>query len=262
MTKTELLNKLTTDPQERILLAHTADQIALAEKRSIPTRTDFLSPHEGVLVEKLIAASGYPAHVMLGGYPEAERRLCLFLPDWMEEETADCQELTAIRATWYQEKPLTHRDFLGALMGMGIAREKVGDILVGEGSCDILILSEVRDFLLQSMESAGRSKLKLREIPLEEVKPPRTEIKEIRDTVSTLRLDAVCAAGFSTSRSKMSEWITGGRVNLNWQECTKPDKAVAQGDVISCRGLGKCKLKTVGGQSRKGRIMIVMERYL
>jgi RNA-binding protein YlmH len=213
-------------------------------------------------VERLLAASDYPSHVMLGGYPEAERRLCLFLPDWMEPEDAVCEELTAIRATWYGEKALTHRDFLGSLMGMGIAREKVGDILVGEGRCDILILSEVRDFLLQSMESAGRSKLKLQEISLDELEPPKTEIKEIRDTVSTLRLDAVGATGFSTSRSKMAELISSGRVNLNWQECTKTDKLVSEGDTISCRGLGKCRLKTVGGQSRKGRTMIVMERYL
>ena len=76
------------------------------------------------------------------------------------------------------------------------------------------------------------------------------------------RLDAVAAAGFSLSRSKAAALIASGKVSLNHRECLKPDRAVAQGDVLTCRGLGKCVLKTVGGQSRKGRIIIEIERYL
>jgi RNA-binding protein YlmH len=232
-----------------------------AQRRNIPAHTPFLSPHERGLMEKLIAASGYPRAAFLGGYPEAERRICVFLPDWMEEATPEDVGLCAIRAIWKDGRELTHRDFLGALMGMGITREKVGDILVGEGTCDILLLEEIRPFLLQSMESAGRSKLRLQAIELEEVQPPETERKVIRDTVATLRLDAVASAGFSTSRSKMADYISAGRVNLNWQECTKPDAMVSQGDTISCRGMGKCKLTEVNGLSKKGRTMIVLERY-
>ena len=262
MDRTTQLNKLAQTPEERIVLARAADQMEAAEQRNIPTHTQFLSPHERSLVEKLIAANGYPRAVFLGGYEEAERRVCLFLPDWMEEAQPEEAGICALRAVWKDGRALTHRDFLGALMGMGIAREKVGDLLVGEGSCDIILLEEIKRFLLQSMESAGRSRLSLTEISLEEVQPPATEVKTIRDTVAALRLDAVASTGFSTSRSKMAEYISSGKVSLNWQECTKPDALVEEGDTISCRGLGKCRLTEVNGTSRKGRILIVMERYL
>ncbi|MDE6840961.1 MAG: RNA-binding protein, partial [Oscillospiraceae bacterium] len=105
-------------------------------------------------------------------------------------------------------------------------------------------------------------RLKLREIPLAELSPAPVQMKLIHDTVSTLRLDAVLSSGFSLARVKAADAVTGGRVSLNHRECLKPDRAVAQGDVLTCRGLGKCVLKSVGGQSRKGRIIIEIERYL
>lgn len=263
MQKTELLNRLAASPEERLLLGKALDQLRFAGQRSVPTHTPFLSPAERAAVERLIAAEGYPAHVFLGGYPDAERRVCVFLPDWMEPEDADPADyLSALRAVWHGPEALTHRDFLGALMGMGVKRETVGDILVGKGSCDLLLLPEIVPFALQNLTSAGRARLTLTPLPLEEVTPPVGEVKVIHATVSSLRLDAVAAAGFSTSRSKLAEAISAGRVALNWREVTRPDAPVAQGDVVSCRGLGKCRITEVGSQTRKGRIAITLERYL
>jgi RNA-binding protein YlmH len=87
-------------------------------------------------------------------------------------------------------------------------------------------------------------------------------VRTIRDTVSTLRLDAVVACGFSTSRGKAADLISAGRVMVNHRECLKADKSVAEGDVLTCRGLGKCVLTEVGGLSRKGRITLTIERYI
>lgn len=98
--------------------------------------------------------------------------------------------------------------------------------------------------------------------PLAELQPPEQKTKTIRDTVATLRLDAVAAAGFSLSRSKMSALIASKKLTLNGRECDKPDLIVEEGAVLSCRGLGKCVLREVTGTSKKGRIMIVVERYL
>ena len=102
----------------------------------------------------------------------------------------------------------------------------------------------------------------MKEISLAQLSPAPAEVKLVHDTVSTLRLDAVLASGFSLARGKAADAIAGGRVSLNHRECLKPDRTVAQGDTITCRGLGKCVLKRVGGQSRKGRIIIEIERYL
>ena len=100
------------------------------------------------------------------------------------------------------------------------------------------------------------------EIPAAHLHIPEVRCEEVRDTVSSLRLDAVAASGFSLSRGKAADLIASGRVQLNHRECVKPDHAVAQGDVLSCRGLGKCVLTEVGGPSKKGRILIVLERYV
>lgn len=265
MNKTEFLNKLTPDSGERLLLAHVMDVAQAVERRCIPQATDFLSPHEGELVRRLVAAMGYPKHAFSGGYEEAERQICVFLPDWQEGEDyfggEDCP-IAALRCTWRGEDSLTHRDFLGALMGMGVTREKVGDLLVGQGQCDILVMQEIAGFLAQSLESVGRVKVKTAAIPLDQVQPPKTEVKVIHDTVAALRLDAVMAAGFSVSRSKAADLIAAGKAAVNWQERTKPDFAVEEGAVISCRGLGKCRLTQVGGRSRKDRVIITIERYI
>ena len=148
-------------------------------------------------------------------------------------------------------------------MGLGISRELVGDILLPQpGLCQIVALREAAPILLSQWESAGRYKVSLSEISLQQLTPKPAQVKTIRDTVATPRLDAVTASGFSLSRSKAAALIAAGKVSLNHRECLKADRQVAEGDVLTCRGLGKCVVKEVPGQSKKGRTMLVIERYL
>ena len=266
MNKTELLTRLARDGEERMLLARTMDKLELAGRRNIPAHTAFLSPQERATVEMLTNASGRPSHLFYGGFEGAERTICVFLPDWQEPEDwlADGEDfpICALRCTFPEDAGLTHRDFLGSILGLGLDRGKVGDLLGSPGVCDILLLKEIEDFLLLHLESAGRTRLKVAPVALSALTPPKVEVKLIRDTVATLRLDAVAASAFSLPRSKAADLISSGRVQLNHRECTKPDRTVAQGDVISCRGMGKAAVKTVGGVSKKGRIIIEVERYL
>ena len=265
MTKTELLDRFAHSGEERTLLARVLDKRTAAEGRSIPAWTPFLTPEEQAAAEALLRADGPCRYVLFGGYPGAERRICAFLPDWQEEGDflADPEgPVAAVEASFPPEAGLTHRDFLGGLMGLGITREKLGDILVGEGACQVLVLRETLPILLSQWESAGRWKLKLREVPLDQLEVAPPEVKVIRDTVAALRLDAVAASAFSTSRGRAAELISAGRVAVNHRECTKADRPVAQGDVLTCRGLGKCVVKEVLGRSKKGRIMLVLERYV
>lgn len=260
MTKTELLNRVSQTPDERQLLARVCDQMDHAG-RGVPSSTPFLSASQQEAVARLIAAAGSPRHLWSGGFPDAERKVCAFLPDWQEE--ADWEPpFSALRCRWQSEDRLTHRDFLGSILGQGIDREKVGDILVGDGRCDLLVFRELTPYLLQNLAGAGRAKLRVEEIPLGDIEPPEKQVKILRDTVSSLRLDAVLSTGFSTSRGKAAEAIGAGRVEVNHRPCLKADRTVAEGDVFTCRGLGKCVLREVSGLSKKGRTMIVMERYL
>ena len=263
MDKRGLLDRAGAEGEERLLLSRVLDRMEAAQRRQEASATGFLSLGELRRAEALLNAAGHPRWAALGGYPDAERRVLVFLPDWLEEEYLAQEEyLTALRCTWFREDKLTHRDILGALMGLGVRRDTVGDILVGEESCDLLALPTVAPFLRDNFVSAGRVKLRVTEIPLDQLRLPVQHRKELHDTVAALRLDSVLAVGFSISRSKAAQLISAGRCAVNWQDTTKGDLTLRAGDVISCRGLGKCRLTQVGGLSRKGRINITVERYL
>lgn len=260
MNKTELLTRVARDGEERVLLARVCDKLAAAE-RGMPACTPFLSTAEQEAAQRLIAAAGHPRHLFSGGWPDAERKVCAFLPDWQEPE--DWQPpFTALCCRWQSGEKLTHRDFLGAVLGQGLDREKVGDILIRPGVCDILVFQELAPYLLQNLTSAGRARLRVEEISLEEVQAPETELRVIHDTVSSPRLDAIMAAGFSMGRSKAAALISSGKVELDHRPCIKADRPVEQGAVITCRGFGKCVVSELGGLSKKGRTIVTIQRYL
>lgn len=260
MNRSEALDKLSRSAEERQLLARVWDKAEQA-RRGAPGSTPFLSQAQQQTAERLMPVLGHPRHIYSGGYPAAERRVCAFFPQWQDEEDWTAP-FSALRCTWRDRERLTHRDFLGAVLGVGIEREKLGDILVGQDSCDLLVFTELVPFLKQNLSEAGRAHLQVEEIPLPELAVPEKTVKVIHDTVNTPRLDAVLSSGFSLSRGRAAEAIASGRVEVNHVPCLKGDKAVTQGDVLTCRGLGKCVVTGLGGQSKKGRTILTIERYL
>ena len=190
MNKTELLGKLSADPEERLLLARALDKLELCRTRNIPAHTQFLSLTEQAAAERLIAASGHPAHFFWGGFGDAERKLCVFLPDWMSPEDwrldADCP-LSAVRIACPPGCGLTHRDYLGSILGLGITREKVGDLLVGEEGCQAVLLRELEHVLLSQLDQVGRQRVRVSPMAPADLTPPVRQVKQIRDTVATLR---------------------------------------------------------------------------
>ncbi len=260
MDKRELLDRISTTSDERLLLGRIWDKWEQCQKRNVPSVTGFLSPQEQAIAQRLLSAMGVMSGFLFwGGYDEAERRQLHFLPDWQEGEE---DSIHLLRCRFYEEGALSHRDFLGSLMGLGLTREKIGDILVMENSADVLVSDSVADFLLTNWSSAGRIKIKVTRQDLHHLHIPQQNTKEIRDTVPSLRLDCIVAAGFSTSRVKAAEAITAGRVQINWTTCQKSDAVVTEGDVLSVRGLGKCRLNRVGNTTKKGRVFVTLQRYI
>jgi len=261
MEKRELLDRAASDSQERLLLGRVWDKYDQCRRRNIPVCTDFLSPQEQAAAQRLLHMLGAEeSYILWGGYEAAERRQIHFLPDW--QETPDYEAVRCLRCTFFESGRLTHRDFLGSLMGLGLTREKIGDILVAEQSADVVVSQSVADHLLREWTAAGRTAIHVAEIEPSELHVPVQQTKILRDTVSSLRLDSVLSVGFSTSRVKAAEAVESGRVQVNWADCQKPDRLLHEGDVISVRGAGKCRLTEVGGETKKGRIFITVERYL
>ena len=260
MDRRELLDRTAHSPEERLLLSRVWDKCEQCRTRNIPTATGFLSPQEQTAAQHLLNALGCrEGYVLWGGYDGAERRRLVFLPDWLE--TPDDQ-VAAVRAACRSGGDLTHRDFLGSLMALGLTREKIGDILVEKGGCQVLLDPSMTDFLLQNWDSAGREKLTVTPLPLSALAVPHAAVKELRDTVSSLRLDALVSVGFRMARGKAAELISSGKVQVNWVDCAKSDRLLAEGDTVSARGFGKFRLTEVGGLTKKGRIAVTVRQYL
>lgn len=256
------IEKIAKTPEDRVLLAKVWDKINAGLRKNIPANTCFLSQREQELCRYLLGQMD--GLTPFGGYADAERRMLVFLPDYLDENYLQEEDapLVCLRATFYEGDSPTHRDFLGALMGAGIGRETVGDILVGNGSCDFFVTAEIAPYVEQNFDSAGRTKLRLERIDLAQVSVPEAEVKEIRDTLASLRLDSVISAGFRVGRSTACNYVTAGKAAIDGLPCEKPDRTVAEGATVSVRGLGKIKLKAVNGQTKKGRISVVIYRYV
>ena len=256
------IEKIARTPEDRLLLAKLWDKIDSGMRRSIPANTCFLSPRELELARYLFGDQ--EGLLAFGGYGEAERKMLVYLPEYLNEDSLYEEDgpLTCLRATFYQGDTLSHRDFLGALMGSGIGRETVGDICVGTDSCDFFVTAEIAPYVLQNFLSAGRTKLHLEKIDLRAAAIPEPEVKEIRDTLASLRLDSVISSGFRVGRSLAAQYVSSGTAAIDGLPCEKPDKAVEEGMKISVRGLGKIRLAQVNGQTKKGRISVVIHRYV
>ena len=259
MERREKIEKIAENGEDRMLLAKVSDKLETAMSRDIPAFTCFLSLREQDMVRRLMGER--EGLCWFGGYEGAERKMACYLPEYLDDSSLE-EEVVCLRAEFYKDDSPSHRDFLGALMGIGIKRETVGDICVGEGSCDFFVTSEIAPYVLQNLDSAGRTHLALREIPLSETKIPEPETVEIRDTVASCRLDSVASSGFRVSRSAIAGEIAGGRAAINGLPCDKGDKVLSEGDTVTIRGRGKIRLKTLGGTTKKGRISIVIEKFI
>ena len=261
MNRRELLDKLSASAEERVLLGRLWDARERCRSRNVPEVSGFLSPHEQALAQHLMQALGAQEELILwGGYEGAQRRQAHFIPDWMDG--ADTSAVRCLRCRFYETEHPTHRDFLGSLMGLGLTREKVGDILVSERWADVLVGSSVAEHLLREWRQAGRVPLKVEEIRPEEIRPPAEQVKLLRDTVASLRLDSVISSGFRIGRSLAAQYVTTGKAAIDGLPCEKPDKAVSEGAKISVRGLGKIQLVKINGKTKKGRISVVIHRYV
>lgn len=249
--------------EDKMLLAGVEDKFQQCCQQYRVTYTGFLDLHQRSLAEKLCNELTCGAEevrcVFYGGYEDAERTVAVFLPDYADE--SECA-LSVIRIkTPLGGRMLTHRDYLGSLTGLGLKREVIGDILTGENGADVIVLDEVKDFILLNYSKAGRTTLSLESVPVTDLCIPELQTIMIKDTVASLRLDNVISSAFQLSRAKAAEAIRSGIVFLNSTQSDKTDMQVNKGDKLVLRGKGKAYLREIGGRTRKDRIFVMIERY-
>ena len=256
------IEKIAANAEDRVLLAKLWDKINAGMRRNTPAVTGFLSPREQEMARYLFGT--VPRLHAFGGYEEAERKCLCYLPDYLEDDWlyGEDSPIVCLRASFYDADAPSHRDFLGGLMACGIARETLGDICVGKGSCDFFVTAQIADYVEQNLCTVGCSKLRLQRIGLTLAQIPDPEFKEIKDTVASLRLDSIISSGFRIGRSQASQLIHAGKAAIDGLPCEKPDKTVQEGMKISVRGLGKIKIHSVSGQTKKDRIWVIIHRYV
>lgn len=256
------IEKIARAPEDKVLLAKIWDKINAGMRKNIVASTCFLTLRELDMAKYLFG--NLEGLFSFGGYPEAERQMLVYLPDYLDESTLTDEDapVVCLRATFHEGDSPSHRDFLGALMGAGIARDVVGDICVGKGYCNFFVTREIAPYILQNFTGAGRTKVHLESVPLSQVQIAEPETKQINDTLASLRLDSIISTGFRIGRSLAAQHVTAGKVAINGLPCEKPDKLIEEGAKISVRGLGKIKLTTVNGQTKKGRTSVVIDRYV
>ncbi len=264
--KPTLIAGIAKTEEERLLLALIADRAERCENRGIPTVTPFLSEHEQAIASVFLRGAGITNAAYYGGIPDAERKTAVFLPDYLTEEDVDGElaGLACVRvekSRFDREKTLTHRDFLGSLLGLGIRRELVGDIVVTETGADVIVKEELVRFLTESVSKVGALTVTCTRIPLNECAEKKQEYEEITDTLASLRLDTGVASGFRVRREAAADAIRTGKVEVNGMTVLKPDAGFGEGDRISLRGGGKLLVYEIGGLSKKGRIRVTFRKY-
>ncbi len=248
------------DAEEKLLIAKAEDALRLSEKHFCVKTLGFLNPHQRVLIQKHVKTPVGIEMIFDGGFPEAERTQMVCFPEFFEPVREEY--LALLECTGRELSGLNHRDYLGSLMGLGIVRENIGDILVGEEKAFLFLKPEIVDYILQNLTKIGRQGIRLTECPISMAELPKRPVKEVTGTVATLRLDAVLAVGTGLARGKAAELIQGGQVAVNWETVQEVSGAVKEGDVLSVRGFGRMQLSSIGGTTRKGRIGITVIRYV
>ncbi len=249
------------DELERGMAARVLDLMDNATRTGEPALTGFLDPSQQEVARLVVQQDPSLTFMLAGGYRGAERRRLVVMPRFYLPELVDMQ-VTAIEARGdFRFQEASHRDFLGSLLGTGVKRDKVGDILVMNDGCQAILATEVRDFLIANWTSVQRVSFTPREIDLEELVVPLERVKEIRATVASLRLDAIASAGYGNSRTVMAREIRAGKVKVNWLTVDEPDHEVGAGAMLSVRGRGRVEVVEVAGQTKKGRISVVLKRY-
>ncbi len=243
---------------DKLLEVHLDDLVSLSKRYSVPYFSKFLDERQVYLTKQRFTGRVDCNVWMWGGYEGALRQLCCIFPEWMEPD-AGMVPIVCLTFRYRESDCLTHRDFLGSFMSKGIVRETIGDIVTGCGITQVLVTDVVAP-LLKEITKVGRCGVKATDNESFIMKPSQN-FREISGTVSSLRIDTVTALGIRESREKTVGLLKKGKIELNYCEVVSPSEEVDVGDIITVRGYGKFRLKTVTGLSRKGRLHILIEQY-
>ena len=248
--------------EEHPFVERALEMLLLTEQRQTMRLTDFLDPRQLFIFQSLTSQVTDVCVEGRGGYPGAERVRVLLYPAYCQPEDADFRlTLAEIRGD-RRFVQLSHRDVLGALLHIGLKREKFGDILIDEAGCQVVVASEVFPYVQQQLTQIHRIPVELVGVGWEQLRIPVKRRAEKSFTVSSPRLDAVIGEVYRLSRAKAQLPIRAGKAKVNWKVVDDPAYHVAAGDVVSLSGFGRFDVYETTPTARSGRIRITIGQYI
>ena len=248
--------------EELMLQKRLIELSKIAYQRGIVTYSDFLNLNELNILHTTPKNEFHSCYETFGGYDFSERQMVAFLPD------ALCYEknypISALKIEPLQKKfaeKLSHRDYLGSILNLGIEHCKLGDILVEETYAIIFVHQSLEQFMLDEVTRIRHTSVKISVVEEQEFMY-EPNIKEIKGTVSSLRLDSLLSLAFASSRSKLVSYIEGGKVFVNGKLVTSNGHQIKVDDIISVRGLGRFQFKKTVSQTKKGRYYVTIHLYI
>lgn len=256
----DYLNGLAQNDDEKRLIGRLRDQLDKADKSGLTLQSDFLDLHQQEIAGAVAAGESDIIWHMEGGYEEAERKRLIVSPEWKSGVDTG---IAYLRITHKEIKgqSIGHRDYLGAILNLGINRGKLGDIIVQNEAAYVLADINLADYICQQLSKVGHNSVSVERISAEELIYDPPQLTELKTSLASLRIDAAIAAAFNLSRSDVNTFIDNGNVKLNQMDIYKSAASVKAGDLISVRGLGRFRLEEIGGISRKGRYHVLISRW-
>lgn len=267
INKQTILKHFQTD-KEKMDFSKIYDKVIICTKNKIPTHSDFLDPakcEDFTSIFKKYFSDDLDVE-LYGGHSDFERGIIGFYPKNYYDDSTLKEEfpISAIKIAHnskFSKTPL-HKDYLGSVIGLGLTREVIGDILIQEDFAILFCQTNILSYIMMNLEKIGRTSVKLEEIPNSKLCDllPTKETVESKIIVSSLRLDVVISACFKISRSKAKSFIESERVFVNWKTVTNTSKNIELGDFITLRKAGRCKILDVVGTTKKDRIVLLIEK--
>lgn len=266
MDKVKLFEKYRKE-EDRLLISKLLDKVSLVEKTNKIQYTDFLSPIELQILKDVLKILEIKNYNIFGGVENSQRNMIIIYPEKLatlfETKSFDYNSVCACIRIINDKEQYDHKVYLGGLIKLGIKREKIGDIIVFDNGADIIVSKELTKFLLTNISELTRfQKSKIQLIDLSEITIKEQEYKEIKIIVSSLRLDNIVSELAKTSRSKSNEILKQERVFINYKNETKPTKIVQTSDIITIRGVGKFIIDNSSEQTRSGRIIVFVKKFV
>lgn len=221
---------------------------------------DFLDPREADIVQAIIGAKDEVKCAFWGGYEQAERKRAILYPEYYEVLEEDFDLI--LYSIQFPSKFVTldHPKILGSIMGLGLKRSKFGDILINESKVQIIVAGNVDEYVRLHLNQVGKTNVILEQMPFNDILAVDDDWLEQTVTVSSLRMDVILAEVFRQSRQKVLPYIHSQLVKVNWKVVDDPSFTCHQGDTLSMRGFGRCKISRIEGQTKKEKWRIVVAK--